>query len=90
MQLIDLNMQDGRGLMTVAVSDCVDGARLREYFKWAENLANEFNYQREKFEDLLRLNAEHQHDEKDEKRTEMAAEKRLEFDAEMRADAFGA
>ena len=45
MQLIDLNVQDGRGFITVAVSDSVAEARLREYFRWAEKLADEFNYQ---------------------------------------------
>lgn len=47
MQLIDLNVQDSHGLITVAVSDAVAATRLREYFMWAEKLAYEFNYQRE-------------------------------------------
>ena len=54
MQLIDLNLQDGKGLITVAVSDVVAEARLREYFRWAENLADEFNYQREQLDDFKR------------------------------------
>jgi hypothetical protein len=51
MILIDLNVQDGRGLLSVAVEGLVAEARLREYFRSAEKLADEFNYQQEQIAD---------------------------------------
>ena len=57
MRLIDLNVRDGKGLITVAVSDIVAESRLREYFRWAEKLADEFNYQREQLDDFNRKEA---------------------------------
>lgn len=55
MRLIDLNVQDGKGLITAAVSDIVAEARLREYFRSSEKLADEFNYQREQLDEARRL-----------------------------------
>lgn len=58
MILIDLNVQDGKGLITVAVRDVVAEARLRAYFRSSEKLADEFNYQREQIDDCKKAVAD--------------------------------
>jgi hypothetical protein len=41
MQVIDVNVQDGHGLISVAVPDLISQERLQDYFKWAKKLTDE-------------------------------------------------
>ena len=60
MQVIDVNVQDGHGLISVAVTDIMTQTRLLDYFKWAEKLADEIELLREQC-DAWKTEAEHQY-----------------------------
>ena len=53
MQVIDVNVQDGHGLISVAVPDIMTQTRLRDYFKWADDLSVEADLLREQRSEML-------------------------------------
>lgn len=60
MQIIDVDVQDGGGLISIAVSDIMSSVRLKNYLRQSEKLINQVELLREQ-RDAWKEEAEHQY-----------------------------